>query len=179
MPVRACGIAMLAMLLLVTGCKRENMYTQGKLQTWDRNNFFANNATMQLPPAGSIARATPNQPVPQPAVADAAMLARGRERYNIFCTPCHGLAGDAAGMIVQRGFPQPPSFHSIELQQAKASRFYDAITNGHGVMYSYADRVPPADRWAVIAYIRALQRSQDAPATVLSAQDRGELGGSP
>ena len=80
-------------------------------------------------------------------------------------------------MIVQRGFPQPPSFYATRLRQAKASVFYDAITNGHGVMYSYADRVTPADRWAVIAYIRALQLSQDAQVAALPEPDRAKLEG--
>ncbi len=167
----------LAALLLLTACKREEMYTQGKSQTWDSSSFFANGSAMQHPPAGAVARDTPNLPEPQPAVADAAMLARGQQRYDIFCTPCHGLSGDGKGMIVQRGFPQPPALDSPDLLQAKAGLFYDTITHGHGKMYSYADRVPPADRWAIIAYIRALQRSQDAPVALLTPQERARLAG--
>ena len=173
-------LAVLALAgLCLAGCKREDMYTQGRSQTWDRDSFFSNNRAMRQPVAGTVARNPANLPVPQPAVIDVAMLERGHERFDIFCAPCHGRAGDGRGMIVQRGFPQPPSFHEPRLQQAAASVFLDAIVNGYGVMYSYADRVPPADRWAIIAYIRALQVSQHAPATALSAGDREHLASAP
>jgi mono/diheme cytochrome c family protein len=89
-----------------------------------------------------------------------ALLARGRERYDIYCSPCHGFSGHGDGMIVQRGFPTPPSYHSARLRSADAQHFFDVITHGYGVMYSYAARVEPRDRWAIIAYIRALQQSQ-------------------
>ncbi len=164
-------------LLALAGCKREDMYTQDKSYTWDRSAFFAKHQSMQKPVPGTVARAELNLPVPQPAGITPAMLARGHERFNIFCAPCHGRSGDGQGMIVQRGFPEPPSFHSARLRKAKAQLFYDTITHGHGVMYSYADRVPPADRWAVIAYIRALQISQDAQVASLSAEDKTRLEG--
>ena len=114
--------------------------------------------------AGTVARDAPDQPAAQPAVITAALLERGRDRFDIFCSPCHGRAGDGEGMIVQRGFPAPPSVRRRRLAGAKATYLYDVITHGHGVMYSYADRVRSADRWAVIAYVRALQQSQDADA---------------
>ena len=164
-------------LLALAACKREDMYVQGKSYTWDRSNFFPKQQSMQKPVPGTVARAELNLPVSQPATITAAMVTRGHERFNIFCSPCHGRAGDGQGMIVQRGFPQPPSFHSPRLRRAKAQLFYDAITHGHGVMYSYADRVPPADRWDVIAYIRALQISQDAQVASLSAEDKARLEG--
>jgi mono/diheme cytochrome c family protein len=91
-----------------------------------------------------------------------ATLDRGRQRYNIYCMPCHGLAGYGDGMVVQRGFSPPPSFHNDRLRQAPVGHFVDVITNGYGAMYSYAARVGPADRWAITAYIRALQLSQHA-----------------
>ncbi|CAN5767360.1 cytochrome c [soil metagenome] len=90
------------------------------------------------------------------------VLARGQQRYNIFCAPCHGYDGYGKGMIVQRGFSPPPSFHQDNLRNAPIGHFFDVITNGFGAMYSYGDRVPPGDRWAIIAYIRALQLSQNA-----------------
>ena len=92
----------------------------------------------------------------------AALLARGRERFDIYCSPCHGLDGQGDGMVVQRGFPRPPSYLEPRLLAAPAGTFYDAITKGYGVMYSYASRVEPRDRWAIVAYIRALQLSQHA-----------------
>ena len=162
-------------LLALAGCKREDMYTQDSLRNWDRSAFFKNGTSMRHPVAGTVARDMPNQPVPEPATIDAALLDRGKERYDIFCTPCHGRAGNGDGMIVQRGFPQPPSFVEGTLRTAKAQVFYDVITNGYGAMYSYADRVSPADRWAIIAYIRALQLSQGSTIASLPEQDRAQL----
>jgi mono/diheme cytochrome c family protein len=103
------------------------------------------------------------------------MLERGQQRYEIFCTPCHGRSGNGRGMIVQRGFPQPPSLTEGSLRTADSKVFYDAITKGYGVMFAYDTRVSPADRWAIIAYIRALQRSQDTPVASLPAEARAEL----
>ncbi len=104
-----------------------------------------------------------------------ALLQRGQERFDIDCAPCHGRSGNGDGMIVKRGFPAPPSYHSQRLREAPDSHFYQVITHGYGVMYPYADRVDPPDRWAITAYIRALQLSQHAPADRLDAQDRQRL----
>ena len=172
--MRRLGCAALALLCL-SGCKREDMYTQGYSKTWDRNSFFANGRSMRQPVAGTVARDAPNGPAPEPATIDAAMLARGENRYEIFCTPCHGRAGHGNGMIVQRGFQRPPSLVDGTLRDAKAQVFYDSITNGYGGMYSYATRVSPTDRWAIVAYIRALQLSQDADPASLPPQDRAKL----
>ena len=111
-----------------------------------------------------------------PLPITAALLARGRERFNIYCAPCHSAAGDGDGMIARRGFPSPPSYHTERLRNAPDSHFYQVISNGYGVMYSYADRVTSQDRWAIVAYIRALQLSQHTPASMLSEQDLAELG---
>ena len=92
-----------------------------------------------------------------------ALLERGQERYRIYCTPCHSEVGDGHGMIVQRGFPAPPSFHIERLRSAPPQYLYDVISSGRGVMYAFADRVAPQDRWAMVAYLRALQRSQALP----------------
>ncbi len=105
-------------------------------------------------------------------------LVRGKERFDIYCSPCHGSLGDGQGMIVQRGFPVPTSFHTDRLRQVPDGYFYDVITNGFGVMYSYASRIPPDDRWAIAAYIRALQLSQHMPVQDLPAQERTKLQGS-
>jgi mono/diheme cytochrome c family protein len=161
--------------LLLAGCDRANMESQAKYRQWDENRFFANGSTMREPVAGTVARHDPSQPVPQPAVITPALLDRGRTQFNIFCSPCHSQSGDGKGMIVQRGFPEPPPLWLPRLEQAKASYLYDVITNGHGVMYSYADRVKSADRWAVIAYVRALQQSQDAKPASLPQDDRAIL----
>ena len=90
------------------------------------------------------------------------LLKRGQERFTIYCVPCHSPLGDGDGIIPRRGFPHPPSYHIARLRQAPDRHFYDVMTNGYGIMYSYADRVTPEDRWAIVAYIRALQRSQGA-----------------
>jgi mono/diheme cytochrome c family protein len=98
-----------------------------------------------------------------PYAVDMALLRRGRERFDIYCAPCHSRLGDGDGMVARRGFPHPPSYHIDRLRNAPDRHFYDVITNGYGVMYPYADRVGPEDRWAIVAYIRALQLSQDPP----------------
>jgi mono/diheme cytochrome c family protein len=122
---------------------------------------FRNGKVLQSPAPGSVSREQDlgNVLAEKPPLT-LALVQRGRERFNIFCSECHGPTGDADGTVVQRGFPKPPSFHEARLVNAPDEHFVDVITNGHGVMYSYADRVPPADRWAIAAYIRALQRME-------------------
>ena len=90
--------------------------------------------------------------------ATPAMLARGRERFDIYCAPCHSVRGDGDGFIARRGFPHPPSYGEARLRAAPDRHFYDVITQGYGVMYAYGDRVSPEDRWAIVAWIRELQR---------------------
>jgi mono/diheme cytochrome c family protein len=114
-----------------------------------------------LPPAGIVARdAAFGQPAAPPVTM--ALLERGQERFDIYCSPCHSRAGDGNGMIVARGFPRPPSYFADHLVKAPNQHFYDVITNGYGAMFPYAARVAPADRWAIIAYIRTLQSSENA-----------------
>ena len=107
------------------------------------------------------------------------LLARGQESYGIFCAVCHGDDGYGSGMVVQRGFPAPPSFHTDRLRQAPAGHFFDVITRGYGVMYPYASRVSPEDRWAITAYIRALQFSQHAPSAGLPPDIQSQLSKEP
>ncbi len=104
-----------------------------------------------------------------------AILNRGESRFNISCLPCHGKLGDGNGMIVQRGFRRPPSYHDPRLKAAPSSYFYDVMTNGFGAMSSYADQLTPEDRWKVVAYIRALQLSQGANAAELSENDKKKI----
>jgi cytochrome c5 len=103
------------------------------------------------------------------------LLERGEERYKIFCSPCHGLQGDGNGMIVMRGMKHPPSYHQDRLRQVTNGYIYDVVTNGFGAMYGYSAQIPPSDRWAVIAYVRALQLSRNAKAAELPAELREKL----
>lgn len=125
-----------------------------------------------LPPANTVAR--DDQPVSPPPLT-LALLDRGRERFDIACAPCHGRAGDGHGMIVERGFPAPPAFTLDRLRTAPVQHFYDVITNGYGAMFPYANRVTPRDRWAIIAYIRALQASNSAQIADVPADQRQQL----
>ena len=157
-------VLLLAIVLAVAGCDDQSMRQQNRYDTYAPSKFWPNGSEAQPLPAGSSRRAIlparrmRRQPPPVTAFPDA----DGREKFEIFCSPCHGLAGDGDGMVVQRGFPAPPSYHIDRLRGAPAQHFFDVITNGYGVMYSYAARVSPHDRWAIVAYIRALQESRHA-----------------
>lgn len=107
------------------------------------------------------------------------VLLRGQERYDIYCAPCHGRTGYGDGMVVRRGFSAPPSYHQSRLREAPVGHFFDVITNGFGAMYAYGDRITPEDRWALIAYVRALQLSQDANMKDVPASEREALKNAP
>ncbi len=168
---------MLLALLALAGCKKFDMAAQPKNRTWDASSFLPQGRVMQPPPSGSVAHGLPGDDVAAPSVITAALLRRGRERYGIYCTPCHAASGDGSGMIVERGFPRPPPLYAERLRQAPASHFYDVMTHGYGVMYSYAARVAPSDRWAIAAYIRALQASEATDRRRLAASDLAALDG--
>ena len=127
-----------------------------------------------LPPPDTVARDEPLNP-PGPPPVTVALLHRGQQRFDIYCAPCHAPAGDGDGMIVHRGFPHPPSYFSKKLLDAPNQHFYDVITHGYGAMFSYADRVEPEDRWAIVAYIRALQASNTATMADVPADQRQAL----
>lgn len=162
-------------LAAVAGC-RMDMHDQPKYQPFESSAFFADGRAARPLPAGTVARGQlredrwyfqgigpANEPVaafPEPVTA--ALIERGRERYDIYCSPCHDRAGSGDGMIIQRGYPRPTSFHDERLRNAPPGHFFQAITAGFGIMPSYASQVPVADRWAIVAYIRALQLSQHA-----------------
>lgn len=162
-------------LLLSTGCRRE-MYRQPRSSPLDPSTFFENGMSARPLLAGTVARGFLREDdsfyeglqgtnlveeLPMPVTMD--LLQRGRERYDIFCAVCHGPDGDGNGMVVQRGFPQPPSYHIDRLRTAPIGHFYRVITYGYGVMYPYASRVPVKDRWAIAAYVRALQLTRGTP----------------
>lgn len=164
---------------LLTGC-RLTMADQPRYEPLEASAFFADGASARPRVADTVARGH----LPQadhlttgridgqvvdsfPFTVTVVVLERGQERYDIFCTPCHGLAGDGTGIVVDYGMPQPTSFHDPDLRTEAAGYYFTVITNGTRIMPAYGDRIPPADRWAIIAYIRALQLSQHAEATAL------------
>jgi mono/diheme cytochrome c family protein len=169
---------------------RQDMHDQPKFQALERNDFFADHRASRPLVDGTVPRghldedpafftgvAADGVVVERvPLAIDGALLQRGRERYDIFCSPCHDRVGTGNGMIVQRGYKQPASFHEELLRGVPDGYFFQAMTNGFGVMPSYAAQVPAADRWAIVAYLRALQLSQAAPLDELAPRDRAELG---
>jgi mono/diheme cytochrome c family protein len=112
-----------------------------------------------------------------PFPLDAGVLRRGAERYGVFCTPCHGALGRGDGMVVRRGYRRPPSFHLDRLRQAPPGHYFDVMTKGFGAMPDYAEQIPARDRWAIAAYIRALQLSQNATLQDVAVAERGRLTG--
>jgi mono/diheme cytochrome c family protein len=153
------------------------MTDQTKYQEYEPGPLFRNGRVLQAPVPGTVARGDLDRDksrTEKPPLT-AALLTRGREQFDVFCSPCHARTGDGNGVIVQRGMPHPPSFHSERLRTADDEHFFDVISNGYGAMYSYADRVSPRDRWALIAYVRALQLSQDAKLDDVPAEVRQQL----
>jgi mono/diheme cytochrome c family protein len=170
---RLCAIAFAC--LTVAGCG-QNMDDQPKYQEYEPGPLFRDGRSLQAPVPGTVARGDIGKArsAEKPPL-DAALLARGRDEFNVFCAPCHDRSGDGNGMVVQRGMPRPPSYHIERLRAAPDEHFFDVVTNGYGAMYSYADRVAPKDRWAIVAYIRALQLSQNAPLDDVPDAERTRL----
>jgi mono/diheme cytochrome c family protein len=171
----AAGLFALAALLPLAACGEANMDDQAKARTWDRNGFFPREMTMRHPVAGTVPRNDPAREVPQPATVSAALLDQGRERYAVFCTPCHGQDGLGAGMIVQRGLAPAGNLASEKVRKESGAEIYGAISNGYRSMFGMAQMIPSADRWAIVAYVRALQMSQDVPVATLPEADRTAL----
>lgn len=160
--MKAAFVPLLA--VAAAGCTNQSMTRQAHYGPNDPAPAFANGSAAQPLPAGVVSQgdAEYDRETANPPPVDMALLERGKQRFEIFCAPCHGYKGDGDGAIVRRGFPHPPSYYEPKLMQADARLFFDTITNGYGVMYSYAARVSPHDRWAIAAYIRALQQSRSA-----------------
>jgi mono/diheme cytochrome c family protein len=162
-------LAALLLLLALAGCD-ESMDKQNRLKTYGEAKAMpgwpAEGEALPLPP-GTVAQGSHGreQALTTPPPVNLALLQRGQQRLEIYCTPCHGLAGAGDGMVVARGFPKPLPFNDPTQMQADAHRMMDAISNGSGRMYGFSDRVEPADRWAIIAYIRALQLADSRKAT--------------
>ena len=183
-------LAVAAAALALAGC-RQDMHNQPKYIPLRPSEFFADGRSERQLIEGTVARGhlnddpafytgkgpdgTPLDTFPFPVTKE--VVARGRERFNIYCTPCHDYKGTGNGMIVQRGYAKPPSYHIDRLRQAPNGHFYDVITSGFGAMPDYRAQIAPRDRWAIVSYIRALQVSENAGVSDVPADQRGQLGG--
>ncbi len=171
-------VSMLLILgALVAGCTRSNMDSQPKYHEYEPGKLFRDGKVLQAPVPGTVARgdlARADEARQRPALT-AELLARGHEQYDVFCQPCHDRTGSGHGMVVQRGFPQPESFHGDKLRAAGDQHYFDAITNGYGAMYAHRDRIRPRDRWAIVAYIRALELSQHAALADVPPDEQARL----
>jgi mono/diheme cytochrome c family protein len=176
---------LLLSLVLLAGCEKiaRNMYDQPRYKPLQESPLFPDGTSARPPVPGTRAaaggtfagtssgrvgtvleaeRLRLEAATTMPLPVTMALLRRGQERFDIYCSPCHSPVGDGDGMVARRGFPHPPSYHSARLRDAPDRHFYDVMTNGYGIMRPYAERVSPEDRWAIVAYIRALQLSQYA-----------------
>ncbi len=179
----------LALLPLSAGC-RQDMHDQPKLQPYEASAFFEDGRAVRPRVPGTVRRGAVigddhlttgrvdgELATTFPFEVTAGVLARGQEQFGVYCSPCHDHAGTGQGMIVQRGLKQPSSFHVERLREAAPGYFFDVITNGFGAMYDYSDRIAPEDRWAIVAYVRALQLSQNATLEDVPAAQRVALTG--
>lgn len=168
-------------VLLLAGC-RQDMHDQPRFKPLAKSDFYADLRSARTPVAGTVARGqlhedsylytgkignNPGDYMPFPVTEE--VLLRGRERFDIYCSPCHSRLGDGRGMIVQRGFRAPPSYHTERLRNAPLGYFFDVMTQGFGAMPEYASQISARDRWAIVAYIRALQLSQHATSSDVPA----------
>jgi len=175
--------AALLVLIAVTSACRLDMHVQPRQNPLSRSDFYSDQRSARPLVEGTVARGelhedsyfytgkfgnNPGDVMPFPVTKE--VLERGRERFNIYCAPCHSRVGDGNGFVPSRGFARrPPSYHIPRLQKAPLGYFYDVITNGFGIMPDYASQIPPQDRWDIVAYIRALQLSQNATAADVPA----------
>ena len=185
------AVAIVAMSAALAAC-RQDMHDAPNYQPLEASAFFADGRASRTLVANTVARGQLREDehlytgriggqvaAEFPMAVTAEVMARGRERFNVFCSPCHGRTGEGNGMVVQRGFRQPPSYHEARLVDAPAGHFFDVMTNGFGAMQDYASQVPVADRWAIAAYIRALQLSRRASMEDVPAADRPALDAAP
>lgn len=169
------------------GCRQE-MYDQPKYKPLAESAFFSDRRASRPLPEGTVARGWlradqalyqgkqgQNLATTLPMPLTRELLKRGQERYNIFCSPCHDRTGSGRGMVVRRGYQPPPSYHIDRLRDAPVGHFFDVMTNGLGAMPDYASQIEVSDRWAIAAYVKALQLSQNAPLSDVPADRRGEL----
>jgi mono/diheme cytochrome c family protein len=180
-------LAVIATVVFAAGC-RQDMHDAPRYEAFEASSTFADNRASRTAPAGTVARGwlRDDDALYTGKIAGQAVdafpfpigreeLLRGQQRFNIYCTPCHGRLGDGNGMVVQRGLRQAASFHQDRLRQEKLGYFYDVITNGFGAMPDYATQIPVRDRWLIVAYVRTLQLSQHAAVADVPADRRGAL----
>ena len=181
-------IVSLLLLVCSTVACRQDMHDQPKYEPLQESHFFSDHRSSRPLIEGTVAQGQLKtdkhlhtgkragqllDTLPFPVTEQ--VLKRGRQRYDIFCSPCHARVGTGEGIVVQRGFRPPPSLHTQRLREAPVGHLFDVITNGYATMYSYATRIPPSDRWAIVAYVRALQLSQHARIEELSERDQNRL----
>jgi mono/diheme cytochrome c family protein len=184
---KGIAFAILASTAILAGC-RQDMHDAPRYEAYEASSTFADGRASRVAPAGTVARGwlrddealytgkINGQPVDEyPFAIARADLERGQQRFNIYCTPCHGRLGDGNGMVVQRGLRQAASYHQDRLRQEKLGYFYDVITNGFGAMQGYAEQIPVRDRWLIVAYVRTLQLSQHASVDDVPADRRSTL----
>jgi hypothetical protein len=185
--VNTRALAALALSAAVCGC-RQKMADQPAYRPLQESSFWADGRSARAPVPGTVARGMLREDegfytgkrgaefvnlVPMPVNRE--VLQRGRERYDIFCAPCHDRLGNGQGMVVRRGFPPPPSMHIDRLREARPGYLYDVITRGFGRMADHASQIPVEDRWAIVAYLKVLQFSQHAPLSAVPEADRSLL----
>ena len=182
-------LAVFSLSMLFLAACRQDMHDQPKFIPLRPSDFFTDGRSARPLPEGTVARGHLNEDVafftgkgPDgkdlaafPIAITKDVILRGQQRFNIYCTPCHSRLGDGNGMVVKRGYRHPPSYHIDRLRQAPPGHFFDVITNGFGAMPDYAAQIPPADRWAIVSYIRALQYSQQASINDVPSDARGQL----
>ena len=182
--------AVFAFIVVISSACRQDMHDQPKYVPLRASAFFDDGRSARPVLAGTVARGQLRDDSLMhtgkidgadatifPFQVDARVMARGQERFNIFCSPCHGRTGQGDGMVVQRGYRRPPSYHQDRLRDAAVGHFFDVMTNGFGAMPDYAAQIKAEDRWAIAAYIRALQLSEHATLADVPAADRGALDG--
>ncbi len=186
--MRAETAALAVLLGLLAGC-RQDMHDQPKYEPLEASAFYADGRSARQLVPGTVARGQLREDraffaglseedqfiTALPLELSVELAERGRNRYDAFCSPCHGRQGDGRGMIVRRGFKEPTSFHEARLRDTPVGYFFDVMTRGFGEMSSYAAQLSPRDRWAIVAYIRALQLSQNAPVAELRPEERQHL----
>jgi mono/diheme cytochrome c family protein len=170
----------------LAGCEntlRQDMANQPRQNPLSPSEFFADGRSERPAVENTVVRGSiqddslsvPKESNAFPLPISEELLQRGQQRYGIFCTPCHGIQGDGMGMVAMRGMKHPPNFHQERLRQVPNGYLYDVITIGFGAMYGYSAQIPPRDRWAIVAYLRALQLSRNAPVGQLPAELREKL----